>query len=411
MEDTEMVEQQVRAAALADDPDAAAVAAQLEPLPAQEARRILDAVVSELGARAVPLLGALALQGPVQLAVLSLDALGSVRDEAAAAALRRVSAEAAAGGVRKAARRALHRLASRGVRPPALETKAASTPRRGGNATVFGSYASFIDGAGHRAIWMALEDGGDLDLMTFLISETSGIVDARAFETDKASFRGEAERVTRDETFPWAEMPPDYCRHLLEEAHARNAAKRAPIPLDYLAWRDRIGRPEEHYDQPLVYRFINAAEVRWDPRYLDSSAALMEMRPFQSWILDGDEIAEVTRERGIAKRSGLVLAGADEESSDRMLVESAIQRLFDPARRSIYRRRLEEAAYLLWRLERGFQARQALAAAMALEPADRSLSNHPFVRQVVMWSLEMATRTAEEERTREVRPGVQLYLP
>jgi hypothetical protein len=70
MEDTEMVEQQVRAAALADDPDAAAVAAQLEPLPAQEARRILDAVVSELGARAVPLLGALALQGPVQLAVL-----------------------------------------------------------------------------------------------------------------------------------------------------------------------------------------------------------------------------------------------------------------------------------------------------------------------------------------------------
>jgi hypothetical protein len=415
MEEAERMEQQVRAAALGEEGGAGAAAGALRGLPAGEARRILDSVASDLGAQAVELLRELALRPEGELAVHAAEALGSIRDASAAGALQRVSAESRDRAVTKAARRALHRLASRGFHPPASEPKGTVSERRPERRTdrapVFGSYASFIDGAGHRAIWLALEGGGGLDLLTLLTGESEGILDAHVYETDRAAFRREVERVTRDDTFPWTEIPADYSRHLLEEAHALNAAKRRALPLDYLAWRERIGRPEERYDQPLVYRVINAAEVRWDPRHLDSSATLLELRPFMSWVLDEEELAEAIRERTVASRSGLVLAGANEEARDRLVVEGAIQRVFDPARRSLLKRRLEEAAYMLWRLDRGYQARQALAAALALEPPDRSLSDHPFVRGLVRLSLEVASETAEGQRTREVKPGVQLHLP
>jgi hypothetical protein len=411
MEEAERVEQQVRAAALGEGGDPESAAAALQDVPPGEARRVLNSIASDLGAQAVLLLRALALEPQGGVALHAVEALGSIRDTAAAAALQRVSVDASDNALRKAARRALHRLASRGINPPPTETKVVVAGRRRGHAPVYGSYASFIDGAGHRAIWMALESGGGLDLVTALISDTSGILDTRVYETDRASFQREVQRVMHEETFLWAEVPADYCRHLLEEAHARNAAKRASIPLEYLAWRDRIGRPEEQYDQPLAYRAINAAEVRWDPRYLDSSPSLFELRPFQSWLLDEDELAEFIRDRTVASRSGLVLAGANEQARERMIVEGAVQKLFDSTRRALYKRRLEEAAYLLWRLDRGYQARQALAAALAMEPAGRSMSDNPFVRRMVTWSLDVASETAQGERTREVRPGVQLHLP
>ncbi len=283
--------------------------------------------------------------------------------------------------------------------------------RRGAAWPVYRAIASPIDWRGHRALWIGFWGGGDIDLLAFLLDEETGIEEASQRALARSRFDRMDEKLFQDRELPWIEMPIDYCRHLIEEAHTRNAATRTRLPLDYLAWRDRLGRPEKTHEQSLVYSVISAAEVRWDPRYLDSSYKLYKLPMFGSWLMEKSALGEFVRERAMAQRTGLVLPGRGNDARDQMVLDGAVQKLFDAKRRALLKRRLEEMAYLLWRLDQGFQARQALAAGIALEPADRPLVSHPFVREMVRLSLDEAAAEMEGERTREVRPGVQLYLP
>jgi len=68
-------------------------------------------------------------------------------------------------------------------------------------------------------------------------------------------------------------------------------------------------------------------------------------------------------------------------------------------------------AYLLWKLTRVERAKMALAAALAMEPPDRPLVGHPFLRAMVEWSLEVVTAMVQGEQAKVVKPGVQLHLP
>ncbi|MHB0871017.1 MAG: hypothetical protein ACYC66_06895 [Chloroflexota bacterium] len=408
-EQVERVEQTLSDAVEAGEGyDRAGLLHDLARLPEREARGVLLRLAKEKRAASVPLLQGLAVVARGSLALAAAEALSTIRDVAAASSLQLLASEAG-GELRKAARRGLHRLASQGVTPSPAAPVAAEERRPGWNlASVL---ASPIDGAGNRAMWLQFPMGSDTALVGLVLNDRKGIVDFFSAEMSRARFGREANRLTTHESEPWVELPVDYARHLIEEAHAHNAASSIPLPLEYLAWRDRIGRPQKRYEQPLVYSVINSAEVRWDPRYLDHSAELFDLEMFRMWVLDRSELEEFVRERVRAEQSGLVLAGVSPEARERILVDRTIQKLFDLQRRTQYKRRLEEMAYLLWKLDRGDRARMALAAAMAMEPPDRSLQEHPFVRRLVEWSLEVATAMAQGEHAKAVKPGVQLHLP
>lgn len=389
--------------------DPAGLLHDLTQLPDKEARGALQRLAKEKGPGAVTLLLRLASAGTGAPAVASTEALGTIRDTAAASALQVLASSAGSGDVRKAARRALHRLASQGIVPsPAApsgeEQRRVAWPLRT-------SLASPIDGDGNRATWLGFDRGGEIAMLGLVLNDEKGIIDLVSADMARSRFDREASRLLHDEELPWIELPADYCRHLVEQAHSRNAASGTPLPLEYLTWRDRIGKPEKGYEQPLVYSVINSAEVRWDPRYLDRSGELFELEMFQMWLLPREELKEFVRERVAAQQTGLVLPGMSAEARDRMVVDRAISKLFDLRRRALYKRRLEEMAYLLWKLQWIDRARMALAAALALEPPDRSLQDHPFVRGMVEWSLGVEAATEEEERARTIRPGVQLHLP
>ncbi|HEX9015524.1 MAG TPA: hypothetical protein VF960_05900, partial [Chloroflexota bacterium] len=341
----------------------------------------------------------------------AIEALGLIVDPAAVSALGRVASTAPAGEVRKAARRAAHRLASMGIKGEP-EQGPAAVPTSDPTGTDFVAVlASPIDGAGNRGIWFGPRRGGDASLVSVLTNDTEGIKDMFAREMSASRFEKEARRVLDEPEYPWIEIPADYGRHLVGVAHRLNSKSHTPLPLDFLVWRERIAIPRTEAAQPIVYSVMSAAEVRWDPRNLDMSANLFDMEMFRGWILDREDLAGFAEEKLTAERSGLLIAGAGGENRDRMIEERAILGLFDARRRELYKGRLEEMAYLLWKLGRVQAARSALAAALALEPPDRSVVDHPFIRALVGWSLEVVTEMARNERTRSIRPGLQLHLP
>jgi hypothetical protein len=405
----ERVETTLKTTGTLDEMDLETLATELGAMPEHSSRSALERIATELGQRSVPLLEALALGARESLAKSAVRSLSKIREQTAALALQRVSMESSSNAVKKAARREIHTLASLGVHPPKA---AAQVPKKSKKkiapVEVLGSP---IDGLGDRAFWLAFGEGADIDLLGLVLNEEKGIVDAFSTDMSRSRFNREADRVRQHGKLPWVDIPVDYCRHLIEEAHNKNRSTGHLLPLEYITWRDRIGRPERVYERPLVYEVINVAEIRWDPRYLDSSDELLDQELFQSWLLPQDELAPFLREREVIHQSGLVLAGMNQEAREGMVVDRAIQTLFDAKRRSLFKRRLEETAYLLWKLERPVTAKAALAAALAMEPPESPLIRHPFIRRLMEWNLDVMEAIMRGEKTRDIKPGVHLHLP
>jgi hypothetical protein len=409
-EDIHAVERPIDSAVSGGEAEWPPVVAALTEMPEEEGRLQLERLASTHGVAAVPFLEHLACIQSTMVSISATQALATIRDSSAAAALERVAARTSATEIRKAARRFLHRLASMGVMPtPASTSQPAAVSSK--TAAVHMALASPIDGAGNRGIWLAFRRGGELDVVTVLLNDEEGIKDLNVLDISTSRFDREKRQRLEDREFPWIEIPPDYCRHLIGVYHHRNAAAGTPLPVEFLAWREQISVPEARYEQPLAYTVLSAAAIRWEPRYLDNSGDLFDLELFKGWILDEDALRPYVQERMAAERSGLIIAGVSGGEGNRLAEERAIQTLFDARRRALYRERLEEMSYLLWKLGRLEAARLALAAALALEPADRPLSGHPFVRALVQWSLEVVTEMARGEQTKAVKPGVQLLLP
>jgi hypothetical protein len=409
-EESERLEERVRMAVSTENPDLDGLLSDLEPLGVSRSRDVLERVLRNSGSRAVPLLDLLAGRASPELAVVIAELLGTVKDPEAAAALRRLASTTSISAVRKEARRGLHRLSSVGVLPP---PEVESPPVRVARPewSLFKALASPIDGAGNRGVWLGLERGAESHLVAMVLNDQLGIVDFFATEMPRARFDREAAELLGDHDMPWVEMPEDYCRHLMQEAHGLNARTGTPLLPDFIAWRGVIGRPEQTYDQPLIYSVMNAAEVRWDPRNLDRSGDLMQLEMLQSWVLDKEEIDDAVHEMLSVRQSGITLAGVEPEVRERMVVDKTIQTLFDAGRRALYKRRLEEMAYHLWKLGWLDPAKLSLAAALGLERPDSPIVGHPFIRAMVEWSLGVGAAMVEEERQKSLGPGAHLQLP
>jgi hypothetical protein len=85
-----------------------------------------------------------------------------------------------------------------------------------------------------------------------------------------------------------------------------------------------------------------------------------------------------------------------------------VSELFDPGRKSLYRRRLEETAYFLWKTGNENDSQMCLAAALGMEKEGGVLSTHPFLLELVKRTL---TARLEEEAKKRAKEADLLIKP
>jgi len=130
-----------------------------------------------------------------------------------------------------------------------------------------------------------------------------------------------------------------------------------------------------------------------------------------AWRLDASRLESLGMEWARRQRTGLVLEEVGPEGDTEHAVKWIVERYFDAKTRVFFKRRLEETAYMLWRRDRTLHAKMALAAALAMEPPDRRLDDHPFLVELVLYNLKILSVLMEEQQQKEIRPGVRLILP
>ena len=305
--------------------------------------------------------------------------------------------------VRKMIKRSLYRLKSKGIvveevlsgkEPPVLRPVREETGE---------GYASGIDFLGHRILWLVIPHPGRGLTVTYgIVSDQLGIVDFSHGEMTRKEFKSFYKSVEEKGPFPIVPVEPSYVAGLFARAYELNLARKGVVPQGYVQAKGEIERVRKDYNQPLIYSYLQAADIAGDDRLLAKGGDLLKVDLLSSWRIEEEGIRPFADEISEAEESKIVLNPAQKEVRFQGIYQKALSELFSGERKLLYRRRLEETAYVLFKLGREEEAKISLSVAIDLEKPLHPLRPNPFLYQLVVKSIVSLLTEAKEKKSKEV---------
>jgi hypothetical protein len=316
----------------------------------------------------------------------ALRALATAEGGRAAPLLATLAAGPAAKHVRRAARRALYRLAQRGAIPAPSSAPARPVVAREAER-VARAWVSGIDGTGARAVWLLVQGGfGGLRLCSLIVSDTAGIVDAAGGDITKKRLARELDALRESQKLPWVEMDPERVVGLVAEALGLHAAAGTAPPPTFARWRPLFdGAPAP--PAPPLPEAPDAALV-------ERAAELLELPELTGWFLDAEAVQGDAVDRLQARESRLVVSDQIKAERETAIVDRVVDREVAGAARERWARRLAEMALVFELTGRPEPAAQARVAAAALADPTRPARHQPFARALATRALDVAGEVA-----------------
>jgi len=335
--------------------------------------------------------------------------LGNWNSPRAGEFLRRWAGRKPSKNLGKEIRRSLFRLRSKGISVEEGEDESPGVFRLPQTSPAQG-YLSAIDSRGSRLIWIVRSQPAQGTMvLSSLISDTDGIIDFSLFESSRKKFHDYLDQMRRDFAWQIVEADPDYCGALVHQANEIGGQKgKAPHP-EYIKFQNWVGPKSPRPLPSLIYRFVAEEEIKGHPELIDRSPSLFQTPFFQMWFLEKEEVQKYLRLLEEASQSRLILAPHQQESRVFEIYRQAVQELFNENRRLLFRRRLEEMAYILWKKDLPGEARITLSAAAGLAEEDKVLSPHLFLLELVKRTLLFYLEEKRQEKEKEKNSG--LILP
>lgn len=308
---------------------------------------------------------------------------------------------------RKAARRAINVLKSRGVAVPERPSVVAALPKP---EYTLEARAMFPDGRGAQIWWIAkIAKTGGTDVVEVTTVDKQGVISINRGNPSAGNLRqlwqGWVSRAGRAPS----EVPVEFARHRIAEARAVSVARKAVLPMGIDAPKELLGdltargaAPPHPIDGEGLSIPTDEATVKV---CVERSMHLHEEPEFASWL--PDDPAGVALLQSINERVQAlgVLPGmtADEEqqksidSAVNEAIDEAANAYFDDERKKLYVGRMRDAAWSLYRAGLVERAIDALVVASAIEKAgviSDQPSEIPFVRGMFVKLIAIAQQRA-----------------
>lgn len=305
--------------------------------------------------------------------------------------------------VRKMIKRSLYRLKSKGIVVEEVSSGQERSILRPAQGEAREGFGSGIDFLGYRVLWLILpHPGRGLGVLHGVVSDREGIVDFSQEEMARKEFRTFFKEVKEKNPFPIVEMEPSYVAYLFAQAYQLNLQKKGASPRGYLQAKSEIETIKKDYAKPLIYAYLQADDIAGDDRFLQKGADLLKADVFSSWRVEEDQIRPYAEEVREAEESKIVLHPSQKELRFQGIYQKALTELFSGERRFLYRRRLEEMAYVLLKLGKEEEAKISLSVAMDVEKPLNPIQPNPFLFQLVMKSIFSLVTEANEKKAKEV---------
>lgn len=308
--------------------------------------------------------------------------------------------------LRKAARRAINVLKSRGVVVPERASVVSALPKE---ESTIEARAMFPDGRGAQIWWIAkISKTGRTDVVEVTTIDRGGVVSVNRGTPTAGNLRqiwsGWVSRAGRAPS----EVPLAWARKRIAEARARTIAAKQVMPMGLDAAKELLGdlgnpgdakHPIEGEDL-VVPSAEDAVKAR-----IESSMHLHEEPEFSSWLPDdasGVALLNSINER--VQALGLVPGQVPDEALQAKIdtsvneaIDEAANAYFDDERKKLYVGRLRDAAWSLYQAGVIERAVDAVLVAQAIERAgvisDRP-SEIPFVRGMFVKLIAIAQQRA-----------------
>lgn len=319
-----------------------------------------------------------------------VDGLANVPLTASATLLQELLAETTDRGLHKAIRKALHRLKVQGVAFTEVQTK--------GRTAVVGAVAhrlerclaSFIDGAGDRMfLLIRTKPMGGYNMAYLVINYGTGIRYALGLQATKRELPEILEKI--QDPAPLIDLEPTYCQYQIALAHQMNLDTHTPVPEEYFAVQDVIGKCNTTFARAIIYSALSAADLEVAKTYDTYANDLLELQELAGWTLPTSIIQQYGDALREIEQSQIVVSPALQRERINEIQDRAMEEALGERSRRIMRLRLEETAYYFLRTDRRREALWAVAAAQSLEDDNpHRLRRNPFAGALLERSLELA---------------------
>jgi hypothetical protein len=327
------------------------------------------------------------LQQEISLAIPLIDALVNLPTSQTALLLEEMMGMLKDKGALKAIKRALYRLRQKGVawekrispEKPILRPAQPGAPQ---------GYVGAMDSSGSRVIVIVrpLHRGGARVYFS-IVSDLEGIQRLEITDLTKKDLKEFVGASLASAEFPVVEAPGGYCALLLREAAEHSRKNGKPLPQRYGDVEGGLSDVQWDGPVPLIYQHIQEEAVKDKPRLLKESGGLHRIAPFSLWLLPSEAVRKYAEAIKEAEASHLVLTPQQKDARLNSLYREALEELFPEAQRLLWKRRLEEMAYILWKMRKGREASMAVSAAVDLKAPFGAIEPNPFVWNLLLKSL------------------------
>jgi len=304
--------------------------------------------------------------------------------------------------VQKMIKRSLYRLKSKGISIEEASPKKEASILRPVQAEPPKGMGGGFDTLGQRFLLLVIPHSGrGGTVIEGVISDTQGLVNFSGEEMTRKGVRSFLEGIQKNSPFPLVEMEASYVGFLFAQAYRSTLEKKEAVPQDYLRLKGKIEDIKKEYEKPLIYSYLPSDEVAGEDRRLGRGGDLLKGDLFSGWRIEEDLIRRYADEVREAEESKIVLHPTQKEARFQGIYQTALSELFLGERRFLYKRRLEEMAYLLFKLRREEEAKVSLAVALDLEKPLNLIQPNPFLFQLVVKSIFALLAEADEKRAKE----------
>jgi hypothetical protein len=292
-------------------------------------------------------------------------------------------AEATERNVRRSAKRALYRLAQRGVTPPPRPAPRPVVSRQ--TERITRAWLSGVDGTGSRAAWIVFEGPyGGTSLCSLILNDTVGILEVAGGTITRKRLETELAGLRANQKLPWVETEPARAASQVTHALALHRTLGTHPAPGFERWEPLFAGEPEAEEPPLPTDI--------DPALVERTPELLERPELASWFLDPDEIQPDAVELLQARESRLVVSDQVKAEREAAILARVIERELNVDARRRWARRLAEMVYIFRVTDRADLARLAETAASSLGKGETT--HNAFARALARRGLELAGEVA-----------------
>lgn len=316
--------------------------------------------------------------------------------------------------VQKAVRKAAFKLRQKGVSLPVLDTKEPPAFKiQKVEKEEPAAYLGSIDGVGSRAIFIVVPQiPARVDLGMGVVNDEQGILEFSYNRYSKKQVK-EVKAIFFERVRPMVETSLPHAATVLERAYNQRGTEAKDASRGYLQLRPWLLEQVTLLDQSPAYDLISS-DNRSGQILTDSQIEkLLDHELMDTWFVDLEALKPFVTEIVKVQESPILVSDAQKAQRINELKEDAIAKIFPHEKRLLLKTRLEEMAYIFFKLEEESYARLCLAAAMTSTEEDSLLKVNPFLKFMVERTLNYLLKENQGNGGTEAsgQPSSRIIMP